>query len=430
MALVRSWLIGLVACLAASGCASGVQLVADLKTDLRPGVEFVSVETRIESALGDEVARATVPAYTSADFLVGQRAIEARGLTPGTFLVSLRLLDRDGRALVRRETRVRLDVSTAITVLVTRDCAGVLCPSSADAPEATECLGGTCVTPECFVEDPASCPPPGCASATDCTFPAPCAVAACVSGACLARPDDTRCAGGEWCDPVLGCQHIEVIPTDAGPTDAGGIDGGAATMDSGGSDSGSCATGPCSTGNPCETGQRDCSGACVHDEFVAAGTECRAAAGGCDAAEACTGSSATCPPDVFRTNGVCRGASGPCDVAERCDGSGTRCPPDDFASDGTNCGATWRELACGPIDIEYCSGGSCVRHPAFAGSDQPSCGGLSGLCGFSPGNCCGSGGFSCVDEPGNPIYGSSRDCAQCCRPGRCCMGGNPAGPCS
>ena len=97
-------------------CANGLQLTADLKTDLRPGIEFASVETRIVSPAGDEIARAFVPGFTTLDFLAGQRAIEARALPPGTYLVTLRLLDRDGRELVHRDTRVRLDVSTAITV--------------------------------------------------------------------------------------------------------------------------------------------------------------------------------------------------------------------------------------------------------------------------------------------------------------------------
>lgn len=423
------WLPTAVALLAlVPACTNGVQLVADLKTDLRPGIEFASVETRVESASGDEVARAAVPAYTSTDFLSGQRAIEARALAPGTYLVSLRLVDRDGRELVHRDTRVRLDASSAITVLVTRDCAGVLCPTSADTPDASECLAGTCVRPECVVEDPMSCPTPACRAASECSFPASCAIAACVSGTCLARPDDTRCATGEWCDPTLGCRRLELVDGDAGPRDAGpSVD---AAGDGGAVDAGPCVEGtPCDTGRACEIGRRDCSGGCVHDRFVGAGTECRAAAGPCDAAEVCTGATPTCPTDAFRTGGVCRGASGPCDVSERCDGTGPGCPSNGYADDGTNCGATWSELSCGPIDVDYCSGGSCVRHPDFGGGGSPSCGALGGLCGFSPA-CCGSGGFFCVDEPGNPIYGSSRDCGQCCRAGRCCQDGNPAGPCS
>ena len=100
------------------------------------------------------------------------------------------------------------------------------------------------------------------------------------------------------------------------------------------------------------------------------------------------------------------------------------------APNGTNCGDTWNELGCGPFDVDYCSGGSCVHNPGFNGSGYPSCGTISALCGFAPGECCGQGdGYFCVAEGGNPIYGSSYDCGQCCRPGRCCLAGNPAGPC-
>ena len=89
---------------------------------------------------------------------------------------------------------------------------------------------------------------------------------------------------------------------------------------------------PCTTGNPCETGIIDCSGAaptCIRNEFLPAGTTCRAAAGPCDVAETCTGSSATCPSDAFASNStVCRAAAGTCDVAELCNGTGAACPAD------------------------------------------------------------------------------------------------------
>jgi hypothetical protein len=49
------------------------------------------------------------------------------------------------------------------------------------------------------------------------------------------------------------------------------------------------------------------------------GSTCRSSAGVCDVAETCTGSSATCPADVFSTSAtVCRSAAGVCDLAENC----------------------------------------------------------------------------------------------------------------
>jgi hypothetical protein len=105
------------------------------------------------------------------------------------------------------------------------------------------------------------------------------------------------------------------------------------------------------------------------------------------------------------------------------------CPSDQFRPNGSNCGATWSELGCGPVNVDYCQGGTCMRRGGFNGANRPSCGTIGNLCGFPPGNCCGSGGNWCVVEAGNPIFGSSFDCNQCCRPGRCCVDGDPAGPC-
>jgi hypothetical protein len=85
---------------------------------------------------------------------------------------------------------------------------------------------------------------------------------------------------------------------------------------------------------------------------VAGGTTCRASAGACDVAEACTGASGSCPPDLVAAPGVvCRDAVGSCDVAEECDGSGGSCPPNAIAPDGTYC-----DELCGE---ESCSGGVC-----------------------------------------------------------------------
>lgn len=411
-----------------AGCGQERQLVAELRTDLRPGIEFVSVETRVTNAGGAVVAMAALPVYTTTDFFAGQRVIEAHGLASGTHTLALRLLDHTGREVAHRNAVVSVQGTTLVTVLVTRDCGGVVCPPSGGSPSETECLAGRCVRPECVVEDPASCPTSTCASDRDCAHAVSCVRATCVSGACFSVGDDTRCGARQWCDPTLGCRDLDPSLLDGGPVDAGPRDAGGTVADAG-LDASTCPLGAaCDTGQPCETGRLDCTGACVHDAFLGSSTQCRASAGPCDVPESCSGASADCPADGYRT-GTCRGARDACDVAERCDGASAGCPADEVASDGTNCGASWSELSCGPIDVDTCQGGTCVHAAGFDASNQPSCGRLSTLCGFGPGNCCGSGGMFCVDEPGNPIYGSSSDCAQCCRPGRCCLGGNPAGPC-
>ena len=57
-----------------------------------------------------------------------------------------------------------------------------------------------------------------------------------------------------------------------------------------------------------------------------AGAVCRAAAGDCDVAETCDGSSPACPADGFSTGNECRASAGICDVAESCTGS-SACVP-------------------------------------------------------------------------------------------------------
>src|SRR5207302_77640 len=77
--------------------------------------------------------------------------------------------------------------------------------------------------------------------------------------------------------------------------------------------------------------------ACVHDPGNA-GTVCRAAAGACDVAEACTGSSSVCPIDEFKSVATeCRPAAGECDIAETCTGTTPTCPADTFKPPSVEC---------------------------------------------------------------------------------------------
>ncbi|NIQ90178.1 MAG: hypothetical protein GWN93_14565, partial [Deltaproteobacteria bacterium] len=68
---------------------------------------------------------------------------------------------------------------------------------------------------------------------------------------------------------------------------------------------------------------------CPADAFEPVTTECRAAAGVCDAADNCDGVSAACPADAKLTS-ECRASAGVCDVAEVCDGVADDCPADAF----------------------------------------------------------------------------------------------------
>jgi RHS repeat-associated protein len=104
----------------------------------------------------------------------------------------------------------------------------------------------------------------------------------------------------------------------------------------------------CVTGDCCDTG----TGTFRPSSYV-----CRAAAGGCDVEEKCTGASATCPSDTKRPAGYsCRASAGACDVAEACDGTSVACPTDAFLPSGTECRA-----GVGPCDLpESCTGASAV----------------------------------------------------------------------
>src|SRR6184192_3915666 len=107
--------------------------------------------------------------------------------------------------------------------------------------------------------------------------------------------------------------------------------------------------------NPCTLDQ--CDGTSVTCQHPAgnAGATCRSSAGVCDVAETCDGTSTTCPADGFQSSStVCRASAGPCDVAENCTGSSAACPADGFQSSSTVCRAS-----AGPCDVaENCTGSS------------------------------------------------------------------------
>ncbi|MDI3291843.1 hypothetical protein QHF83_51515 [Polyangium sp. 15x6] len=127
-----------------------------------------------------------------------------------------------------------------------------------------------------------------------------------------------------------------------------------------------CASGFCVDGVCCNSAcgggaTNDCQACSVATGALADGTcgprvqgsVCRAAAGVCDAADVCNGSSLFCPADAKVSAGtVCRAAVDVCDKAETCNGSSNNCPSDTKASASTVCRA-----AVDVCDqIEFCSG--------------------------------------------------------------------------
>lgn len=150
--------------------------------------------------------------------------------------------------------------------------------------------------------------------------------------------------GGQWytagtVNPANGCTECNpaLSTTSWSPRPAGTACGG------GGG-------GACDLPDTC-----DGAGTCV-DRLADAGTTCRPAAGPCDIAEACSGSSAECPPDAFAPSStVCREAAHACDATEYCTGSDAACPADADAPDGTACND---QLYCTATDV--CEDGACV----------------------------------------------------------------------
>jgi hypothetical protein len=141
-----------------------------------------------------------------------------------------------------------------------------------------------------------------------------------------------------------------------------------------GSDNGSsasCCTSSClprANGELCRPAAGDCdvaetcdgsSPTCPADDFASSSTVCRFAAGTCDVAELCTGASTVCPPDSFEPSSTtCRSATGECDVAEQCNGSSPSCPSDLHVSGGTPC--TSDASIC---TLDQCNGAGMCVHP-------------------------------------------------------------------
>src|SRR5438046_7052117 len=122
-----------------------------------------------------------------------------------------------------------------------------------------------------------------------------------------------------------------------------------------------CGDGTTDSGEDCDLGAGNgtpgscCTAFC---QFASSATVCRAAAGVCDVAESCTGTSATCPADA-KSAAVCRPVAGPCDVAESCDGVNDDCPADTFQPATVECRA-----AAGVCDVaESCDGTNAACPP-------------------------------------------------------------------
>ena len=199
------------------------------------------------------------------------------------------------------------------------DGASKLCPTDAFEPITTVCraAAGQCDVAENCTGTAAACPADVKSTAVCRVSAGDCDVAESCDGASNNCPADTFLPDTTECRAAVG--DCDVAEKCTGSAAACPVDGykpsGAACGDPDG-------TG-CNAPDSC-----DGSGACVN-RFKPDTTVCRSAAGDCDVAENCTGSSAVCPTDAFKaSNVVCRAAAGQCDVVENCTGLAAVCPTD------------------------------------------------------------------------------------------------------
>jgi len=164
------------------------------------------------------------------------------------------------------------------------------------------------------------------------------------------------------------------------------------------------AAGLCDKAEQCSGTSADC----PVNTFEPAGVECRAAVGVCDRAEVCAGGTASCPKDEFQASSVvCRAKAGACDVAENCTGSSGACPRDAFLPTGRECRAS-----AGVCDVaEKCDGSSAVCPSNKFVSNRVVCRARASACDEAE-NCSGSSA-ACPADVNKPIGATCDDANRC-----------------
>lgn len=170
-----------------AGCGEdGHRLIVQARTDLTPGVDFVTVRVSLDDPPVSEV----IPAVIGQDFITPARITEL-DLPAGSYSWVVSAVDAAGREVVSRRLRVDLREDLAVTATLFRSCEGVVCPRAGDVASLSTCAGGRCVDPSCFDLEPAQCVPGECSTDAECIPAAPCHVGMCIEGGCLFAIDDT-----------------------------------------------------------------------------------------------------------------------------------------------------------------------------------------------------------------------------------------------
>jgi hypothetical protein len=194
-------------CLA--GCSStNNELLVELKTDFIPSVEFHSVRTTVTDADQQPLLSIDSDADPTKDYFAGSRVGEFEKLTSTDVSIIVSLLNDAGDVIAERPTRLVLNGRQALTVVITRDCQEVQCPSSEQTPNLEACVAGTCVDPKCHPGAPQYCglQATKCNADTDCTSEFACVEPRCVEHACFAKANDTLCEELQMCVPEFGCK--------------------------------------------------------------------------------------------------------------------------------------------------------------------------------------------------------------------------------
>ncbi|MCB9593628.1 MAG: putative metal-binding motif-containing protein [Sandaracinaceae bacterium] len=198
---------GIAMALLLAACSQEGTLVVQIRTDVAPGTGFARVRTTIDGVatpieVGFEERRS---------WGTGARVAEVAGLPTSTLVLRVGLVDASGAVLVERPVRVHMEPGlNLVTVFLTADCVGVMCPLPGDAGDATACLAGVCVPGGCTEETPEACGLARCDTTASCpSSSVACAHPECsASGVCFEVLDHEACGDGAICDPAAACVPI------------------------------------------------------------------------------------------------------------------------------------------------------------------------------------------------------------------------------
>lgn len=381
-------------CLAllASCSPSGASLDVELETDFVAGRDFTHVRVEVnDRAYGSDLAvpgAMEIPSGTSS-YVPSRRVAEFGAVASGEHVVRVRLLDAMGDPVVTRLIHLRLDGPFLLTVVISRDCAGITCPDPDGDPAFTTCFRGQCTSPSCGEPGAPACPTSQCTVDTDCVPTSACVVPTCDRGVCLQVGDDGACPPTERCDPTLGCVLREGVTPDAGQADA-------------------------SPGDACPTTETACTDGmdddCDH-AIDCADSDCSGI--DCDDGLTCT------VTDRCAMDGACAGLPMDCDDGIAC--------TTDACAEGTGCTHTPSDALCMDMAGGHCDAASGCQYPTCSAAtcvavdacDTATCVGTT--CTHTPActtgqTCCGGACHPTACSDGNPCTDDSFDTTTCaCR---------------